>query len=44
MFAFEALIIYKLWLSAQEFTRVTRDINTALASLEERRRENAEAS
>ncbi|WP_017610164.1 CDP-alcohol phosphatidyltransferase family protein [Nocardiopsis xinjiangensis] len=44
MFAFEVLIIYKLWLSTQEFTRVTRDINTALVSLEERRRENAAMS
>lgn len=44
MFAFEVLIIYKLWLSTQEFTRVTRDINTALISLEERRRESTEVS
>ncbi|MEV2276035.1 CDP-alcohol phosphatidyltransferase family protein [Nocardiopsis sp. NPDC049922] len=34
MLAFELVIIYKLWLSTREFTRVTRDINTALARLE----------
>ncbi len=33
MFAFELLIIYKLWLSTREFARVTRDINTTLAGL-----------
>ncbi|WP_026118667.1 CDP-alcohol phosphatidyltransferase family protein [Nocardiopsis salina] len=39
MFAFELLIIYKLWLSTREFSRVTRDINTALAALERRQQE-----
>ena len=34
MFAFELLIIYKLWLSTREFTRVTGDINKVMASLE----------
>ncbi|WP_285734449.1 CDP-alcohol phosphatidyltransferase family protein [Nocardiopsis sp. ATB16-24] len=33
MFAFELLIVYKLWLSTREFARVTRDINTTLAGL-----------
>ncbi|MFI6577637.1 CDP-alcohol phosphatidyltransferase family protein [Nocardiopsis sp. NPDC050513] len=34
MLAFELVIIYKLWLSTREFTRVTRDIDTVLARLE----------
>jgi len=34
MFAFEFLLIYKLWLSTQEFARVTRDINATLAKLD----------
>ncbi|MCY9787566.1 CDP-alcohol phosphatidyltransferase family protein [Nocardiopsis sp. EMB25] len=34
MLAFELVIIYKLWLSTRAFTRVTRDINAVLASLD----------
>jgi hypothetical protein len=33
MFAFEALIIYKLWLSTREFARVKNDINTVLSQI-----------
>ncbi len=34
MLTFEMLIIYKLWLSTREFSRVTRDINKALETLD----------
>jgi phosphatidylglycerophosphate synthase len=33
MFAFEALIVYKLWLSTREFARVKNDINTVLSQI-----------
>ncbi|KOX17694.1 CDP-alcohol phosphatidyltransferase family protein [Nocardiopsis sp. NRRL B-16309] len=38
MFAFEFLIIYKLWLSTREFTRVKNDINTVLSQVTEEHR------